>query len=173
MRPSHLQRRKIGSRNSKRLRRRDTELSNRGKQEQSLGRSWFNVCPFVRFEMKHNKQLEEAKANSAAAIKELEHLQNEKRKMLMEHETAKLKELDESYSKEFTEWKNNLKPRKQVGRPFMMLNNKYLNYQFPSLLCNDTMSSFCGNILCHLKICLNYYLTIVLCSNLNLASPRN
>jgi len=66
-----------------------------------------------RFEMKHSKQLEEAKANSAAAIKELEHLQNEKRKMLMEHETAKLKELDESYSKEFNEWKNNLKPRKQ------------------------------------------------------------
>ena len=65
--------------------------------------------------MKHSKQLEEAKANSAAAIKELEHLQNEKRKMLMEHETAKLKELDESYSREFTEWKNNLKPRKQVG----------------------------------------------------------
>ena len=67
-----------------------------------------------RFEMKHSKQLEEAKANSSAAIKELEHLQNEKRKMLMEHETAKLKELDESYSKEFNEWKNNLKPRKQV-----------------------------------------------------------
>ena len=66
------------------------------------------------FEMKHSKQLEESKANSAAAIKELEHLQNEKRKMLMEHETAKLKELDESYSKEFNEWKNNLKPRKQV-----------------------------------------------------------
>merc|ERR1719394_59641 len=66
-----------------------------------------------RFQMKHDKQLEEAKANSAAAIKELEHLQNEKRKMLMEHETAKLKELDESYSKEFNEWKNNLKPRKQ------------------------------------------------------------
>merc|ERR1712029_463886 len=66
-----------------------------------------------RFELKHAKQLEEAKANSAAAIKELEQLQNEKRKMLMEHETAKLKELDESYSKEFNEWKNNLKPRKQ------------------------------------------------------------
>ena len=65
--------------------------------------------------MKHSKQLEESKANSSAAIKELEHLQNEKRKMLMEHETAKLKELDESYSREFTEWKNNLKPRKQVG----------------------------------------------------------
>ena len=36
----------------------------------------------------------------------------------MEHETAKLKELDESYSGEFTEWKNNLKPRKQVGDTF-------------------------------------------------------
>lgn len=72
------------------------------------------IFPFFSFEMKHSKQLEESKANSAAAIKELEHLQNEKRKMLMEHETAKLKELDESYSKEFNEWKNNLKPRKQV-----------------------------------------------------------
>ena len=79
--------------------------------------------------MKHSKQLEESKANSSAAIKELEHLQNEKRKMLMEHETAKLKELDESYSREFTEWKNNLKPRKQVGRPLLNL-----LYFFSSLL---------------------------------------
>ena len=77
-----------------------------------------NIFSLLRFEMKHSKQLEEAKANSSAAIKELEHLQNEKRKMLMEHETAKLKELDESYSGEFTEWKNNLKPRKQVGGHF-------------------------------------------------------
>ena len=41
-------------------------------------------------------------------------LQNEKRKMLMEHETSKLKELDESYAKEFKDWKADLKPRKQV-----------------------------------------------------------
>ena len=66
------------------------------------------------FSLSH-RHLPRTTANSAAAIKELEHLQNEKRKMLMEHETAKLKELDESYSKEFNEWKNNLKPRKQVG----------------------------------------------------------
>ena len=80
-----------------------------------IGRKNLRSCyVFFSFEMKHSKQLEESKANSAAAIKELEHLQNEKRKMLMEHETAKLKELDESYSKEFNEWKNNLKPRKQV-----------------------------------------------------------
>ena len=49
--------------------------------------------------------------------------------MLMEHETAKLKELDESYSGEFTEWKNNLKPRKQVGRSLLNL-----LYFFSSLL---------------------------------------
>ena len=34
--------------------------------------------------MKHAKQLEEARAGSQAAVKELEQLQNEKRKMLME-----------------------------------------------------------------------------------------
>ena len=65
--------------------------------------------------MKHTKQLEEARAGSQAAVKELEQLQNEKRKMLMEHETSKLKELDESYAKEFKDWKADLKPRKQVG----------------------------------------------------------
>ena len=33
----------------------------------------------------------------------------------MEHETAKLKELEESYGKELKDWKADLKPRKQVG----------------------------------------------------------
>merc|ERR1719350_2703432 len=42
-----------------------------------------------RFEMKHQRQLEEARASSQSAIKELEQMQNEKRKMLMEHETQK------------------------------------------------------------------------------------
>merc|ERR1719460_1165255 len=66
-----------------------------------------------RFEMKHQRQLEEARATSAAAIKELEQLQNEKRKMLMEHETQKLRELDEAYGQELRDWKAQLKPRKQ------------------------------------------------------------
>jgi hypothetical protein len=35
--------------------------------------------------------------------------------MLMEHETAKLKELEEGYGKELKDWKSDLKPRKQVG----------------------------------------------------------
>ena len=34
--------------------------------------------------------------------------------MLMEHETLKLKAQEEEYQRELREWKNNLKPRKQV-----------------------------------------------------------
>ncbi|XP_044582526.1 serine/threonine-protein kinase 10 isoform X2 [Cotesia glomerata] len=66
-----------------------------------------------RFELKHARQLEEMRAQSDATIKELEQLQNEKRKMLMEHETMKLKEQEETYTKELREWKALLKPRKQ------------------------------------------------------------
>lgn len=67
-----------------------------------------------RFELKHARQLEEMRASSDATIKELEQLQNEKRKMLMEHESIKLKEQEETYTKELREWKALLKPRKQV-----------------------------------------------------------
>ncbi|XP_059084323.1 serine/threonine-protein kinase 10-like isoform X3 [Tigriopus californicus] len=66
-----------------------------------------------RFETKHQRQLEEARAAAQSSIKELEQLQNEKRKMLMEHETLKLKELDEGYTQELRDWKSQLKPRKQ------------------------------------------------------------
>lgn len=57
---------------------------------------------------------------SEATIKELEQLQNEKRKMLMEHETEKLKQREEAFSKELREWKAQLKPRKQVSRGFVL-----------------------------------------------------
>lgn len=69
-----------------------------------------------RFELKHARQLEEVRAQSEGTIKELEQLQNEKRKMLMEHETMKLKEQEEAYTKELREWKALLKPRKQVQK---------------------------------------------------------
>ena len=46
-------------------------------------------------------------------------MQNEKRKMLMEHETQKLKELDEEYAKDLREWKAHLKPRKQVRQKLL------------------------------------------------------
>lgn len=74
-----------------------------------------------RFELKHSRQLEEVRAQSDATIKELEQLQNEKRKMLMEHETLKLKEQEETYSKELREWKAQLKPRKQVNYKTVLL----------------------------------------------------
>ncbi|XP_053688725.1 serine/threonine-protein kinase 10 [Sabethes cyaneus] len=68
----------------------------------------------IRFETKHSKQLEELRATSDGSIRELEQLQNEKRKQLLEHETAKLRECDEALQKELREWKSQLLPRKQV-----------------------------------------------------------
>ncbi|KFB38598.1 polo kinase kinase [Anopheles sinensis] len=67
-----------------------------------------------RFETKHSKQLEELRATSEGSIRELEQLQNEKRKQLLEHETAKLRECDEALQKELREWKAQLMPRKQA-----------------------------------------------------------
>uniref|UniRef100_A0A6M2DVN4 Putative serine/threonine protein kinase n=1 Tax=Xenopsylla cheopis TaxID=163159 RepID=A0A6M2DVN4_XENCH len=66
-----------------------------------------------RFDLKHQRQLEELRATSDATIRELEQLQNEKRKMLLEHETLKLRERDDAYSAELREWKAKLTPRKQ------------------------------------------------------------
>ncbi|XP_062559992.1 serine/threonine-protein kinase 10 isoform X3 [Armigeres subalbatus] len=67
----------------------------------------------TRFETKHMKQLEELRATSDGSIRELEQLQNEKRKQLLEHESAKLRECDEALQKELREWKSQLLPRKQ------------------------------------------------------------
>lgn len=53
-----------------------------------------------------------------ATIKELEQLQNEKRKMLLEHETLKMKQREEAFSQELKEWRAQLKPRKQVMLSF-------------------------------------------------------
>lgn len=41
-------------------------------------------------------------------------MQNEKRKALLEHESAKLRECDEGLQREMSSWKNMLMPRKQV-----------------------------------------------------------
>ena len=45
---------------------------------------------------------------------ELKQIQNEKRRLLVETETQKLKELDESFKKKFDSWRDKLGPRKQV-----------------------------------------------------------
>uniref|UniRef100_A0A1L8DKB6 Putative serine/threonine protein kinase n=1 Tax=Nyssomyia neivai TaxID=330878 RepID=A0A1L8DKB6_9DIPT len=66
-----------------------------------------------RFETKHMKQLEELRASAEGTIRELEQLQNEKRKALLEHETAKLRECDDALQRDLREWKAQLLPRKQ------------------------------------------------------------
>uniref|UniRef100_A0A6B2EJ04 Putative ste20-like serine/threonine-protein kinase n=1 Tax=Phlebotomus kandelakii TaxID=1109342 RepID=A0A6B2EJ04_9DIPT len=66
-----------------------------------------------RFETKHMRQLEELRATAEGTIRELEQLQNEKRKALLEHETAKLRECDEALQRDLREWKAQLLPRKQ------------------------------------------------------------
>jgi len=68
----------------------------------------------LRQELKHKKQWDDLKAKNEAALKELEQLQSEKRKMLMEHETEKIKELDGQYQAGLREWKAQLRPRKQA-----------------------------------------------------------
>ncbi|XP_060599497.1 serine/threonine-protein kinase 10-like isoform X2 [Ruditapes philippinarum] len=67
----------------------------------------------ARQENKHKKQWEELVYRNETSLRELEQLQAEKRKMLMEHETQKIKELEEQYSNELREWKAMLIPRKQ------------------------------------------------------------
>ncbi|GFS96886.1 hypothetical protein NPIL_447771 [Nephila pilipes] len=67
----------------------------------------------LRHEQKQKKQLEELRMSAETTAKELEQLQNEKRKMLMEHETSKLKQLEDQHAIELQEWKGSLKPRKQ------------------------------------------------------------
>ncbi|XP_067628233.1 serine/threonine-protein kinase 10 isoform X2 [Eurosta solidaginis] len=66
-----------------------------------------------RFEVKHQKQLEELRATREGAIRELEQLQNEKRKALVEHEQAKLTDIDDRLKAELRDWKEQLIPRKQ------------------------------------------------------------
>jgi hypothetical protein len=66
-----------------------------------------------RQDIKHKRQQEDLRMSFEHTLRELEQLQNEKRKALMEHETAKLKQLEEEHGLEFKEWRANLKPRKQ------------------------------------------------------------
>lgn len=69
------------------------------------------------------------RATSDATIKELEQLQNEKRKMLMEHETLKLREREEAHNRELREWRVQLKPRKQVRDTlFLLIIFKYARF---------------------------------------------
>lgn len=65
-------------------------------------------------EQNHCQLNHDVKINHFTLFRELEQMQNEKRKALLEHESAKLKECDEALQREMREWKSMLMPRKQV-----------------------------------------------------------
>lgn len=65
-----------------------------------------------RQEQKHQRQLDELRQSALNTIRELEQLQNEKRKALMEHETAKLKQMQVEHNNEQVKWRRSLKTRK-------------------------------------------------------------
>lgn len=74
----------------------------------------------------------------------ISHFQNEKCHLLVEHETQKLKELDEEHSQELKEWREKLRPRKKVKLQFekygklnrmLYLEEKYLVFLYSDPVC--------------------------------------
>ncbi|KFQ33181.1 STE20-like serine/threonine-protein kinase [Mesitornis unicolor] len=63
---------------------------------------------------KHENQMRDLQLQCEANIRELHQLQNEKCHLLVEHETQKLKELDDEHSQELKEWREKLRPRKKT-----------------------------------------------------------
>ncbi|XP_016429835.1 serine/threonine-protein kinase 10-like [Sinocyclocheilus rhinocerous] len=63
---------------------------------------------------KHETQMRALQTQCDANVRELQQLQNEKCHLLIEHETQKLKELDEEHSAELKDWRDKLRPRKKA-----------------------------------------------------------
>ncbi|XP_048464678.1 STE20-like serine/threonine-protein kinase isoform X2 [Rhincodon typus] len=63
---------------------------------------------------KHENQMRDLQLQCDANIRELQQLQNEKCHLLIEHETHKLKEVDEEHGQELKEWRDKLRPRKKA-----------------------------------------------------------
>ncbi|KAF6111525.1 STE20 like kinase [Phyllostomus discolor] len=63
---------------------------------------------------KHENQMRDLQLQCEANVRELHQLQNEKCHLLVEHETQKLKELDDEHSQELKEWREKLRPRKKT-----------------------------------------------------------
>lgn len=65
-------------------------------------------------QQKHDQQLLEMQAQCDSNARELQQLQNEKCHLLVEHETQKLKALDEGHIQMLREWREKLRPRKKA-----------------------------------------------------------
>ncbi|CAK6446337.1 unnamed protein product [Pipistrellus nathusii] len=65
-------------------------------------------------QQKHENQMRDMTAQCESNMSELQQLQNEKCHLLVEHETQKLKALDESHNQNLKEWRDRLRPRKKA-----------------------------------------------------------
>lgn len=65
-------------------------------------------------QQKHENQMRDMAAQCESNMSELQQLQNEKCHLLVEHETQKLKALDESHNQNLKEWRDRLRPRKKA-----------------------------------------------------------
>uniref|UniRef100_A0A8C9L820 non-specific serine/threonine protein kinase n=1 Tax=Pavo cristatus TaxID=9049 RepID=A0A8C9L820_PAVCR len=65
-------------------------------------------------QQKHETQMKDMLAQCERNTNELQQLQNEKCHLLIEHETQKLKSLDENHNLHMKEWRDKLRPRKKA-----------------------------------------------------------
>ncbi|NXN47161.1 STK10 kinase, partial [Rhinoptilus africanus] len=65
-------------------------------------------------QQKHETQMKDMLAQCESNTNELQQLQNEKCHLLIEHETQKLKSLDENHNQHMKEWRDQLRPRKKA-----------------------------------------------------------
>uniref|UniRef100_A0A8C0H8D5 non-specific serine/threonine protein kinase n=1 Tax=Chelonoidis abingdonii TaxID=106734 RepID=A0A8C0H8D5_CHEAB len=65
-------------------------------------------------QQKHEFQMKEMSAQCESNANELQQLQNEKCHLLVEHETQKLKALDENHNQHLKDWQDMLRPRKKA-----------------------------------------------------------
>ncbi|NXY71266.1 STK10 kinase, partial [Glareola pratincola] len=65
-------------------------------------------------QQKHETQMKDMLAQCESNANELQQLQNEKCHLLIEHETQKLKSLDENHNQHMKEWRDQLRPRKKA-----------------------------------------------------------
>ncbi|XP_072487065.1 serine/threonine-protein kinase 10 [Notamacropus eugenii] len=65
-------------------------------------------------QQKHESQMRDMNTQCESNASELQQLQNEKCHLLVEHETQKLKALDESHNQNLKDWREKLRPRKKA-----------------------------------------------------------
>lgn len=65
-------------------------------------------------QQKHDVQMRDMAAECESNVRELQQLQNEKCHLLVEHETQKLKALDDNHNHLMKDWKEKLWPRKKT-----------------------------------------------------------